>query len=47
MEHSAKFYIVKSHYDAGEWKKKAVRNAVVRGWIYDWEYEEIVEEPYE
>lgn len=41
-EHSAKFEIVKAHYLSGEWSKKAVRNAVIRGWITEEEYEEIV-----
>lgn len=45
-EHSPKFELVKAHYDAGEWKKKAVRNAVIKGWITEDEYEEIVGEPY-
>lgn len=46
MEHSAKFELVKGYYDAGLWKKKAVRNAVIKGWITAAEYEEIVGEPY-
>ncbi|MBQ3502625.1 MAG: XkdX family protein [Clostridia bacterium] len=46
-EHSVKFNDVKNYYDNGQWKKKAVRNAVIRGWIYDWEYEEITGEPFE
>ena len=29
VEHSPKFELVKSYYDAGLWKKKAVRNAVL------------------
>lgn len=45
-EHSENFYLVKSHYDAGEWKKKAVKNAVRRNWITAEEYEEIIGEPY-
>lgn len=46
MEHSAKFDLVKGYYDAGKWSKKAVRNAVVKGWITAEEYEEIVGDPY-
>lgn len=45
-EHSEKFYLVKNYYDSGMWKKKAVKNAVVKGWITAAEYEEIVGEPY-
>ena len=47
VEHSPKFELVKSYYDAGLWKKKAVRNAVSRGWITAAEYEEITGEIYE
>ncbi len=45
-EHSEKFYIVKDYYDRGLWKKKAVKNAVVKGWITAEEYYEIVGEVY-
>ena len=45
-EHSSKFNEVKRYYDNGLWKKKAVRNAVVKGWITAEEYEEIVGEVY-
>ena len=44
-EHSEKFYLVKDYYEAGLWKKKAVRNAVIRGWITEEEFEEITGEP--
>ena len=44
--HSPKFELVKEHYDSGMWKKKAVRNAVVREWITAEEYEEITGEVY-
>ena len=47
QEHSPKYQLVKDHYDAGEWKKKAVRNAVIREWIRADEYEEITSEVYE
>ena len=43
-EHSEKFELVKYYYDSGQWKKKAVRNAVVKGWITAAEYEEIIGE---
>lgn len=46
-EHSEKFYMVKNYYDSGFWKKKAVRNAVIKEWITAEEYAEIVGEPYE
>lgn len=42
--HSEKFELVKSYYELGMWKKKAVRKAVERGWITAEEYEEIVGE---
>lgn len=45
-EHSEKFYYVKECYDNGWWKKKAVKNAVTKGWITADEYFEIVGEPY-
>lgn len=45
-EHSPKFEKVKKYYDEGSWNKEMVRNAVVKEWIYDWEYEEIINEPY-
>ena len=46
-EHSPRFFDVKGYYDAGLWKKKAVRNAVTRGWITAEEYEEITGKAYE
>lgn len=44
MEHSPKFDLVKGYYDSGMWGKKAVRNAVAKGWITAEEYAEIVGE---
>ncbi|MBQ6403851.1 MAG: XkdX family protein [Oscillospiraceae bacterium] len=44
--HSPKFELVKEYYDAGRWKKKAVRNAVVKAWITAAEYQEITGEEY-
>ncbi len=46
-EHSKKFYLVKEYFESGEWKKKAVRNAVKRGWITPEEFYEITGELYE
>lgn len=46
-EHSEKYELVKGYYDSGEWKKKAVRNAVKRSWITAEEYEEITGEQYD
>lgn len=46
-EHSEKFELVKYYYDNGLWKMKAVKRAVVSGWIIADEYEEIVGEPYD
>ena len=45
-EHSEKFDMVKGFYDSGAWKKKAVKNAVIKGWITAEEYLEIVGEPF-
>ena len=47
VEHSPKFELVKGYYDSGMWKKKAVKNAVVKGWITAAEYEEIIGEAYD
>ena len=46
-EHSEKYELVKGYYESGKWKKKAVKNAVIKNWITVDEYEEIVGEPYE
>lgn len=46
-EHSERFWEIKEWYDTGKWKKKAVRNAVARGWITAEEYEEITGEVYD
>ena len=45
-EHSQKFELVKGFYESGVWKKKAVKKAVVKGWITKTEYMEIVGEPF-
>lgn len=46
VEHSPRFDEVKGYYDSGWWKKKAMKNAVARGWITAAEYEEITGEVY-
>lgn len=45
-EHSPKFEPVKNYYESALWKKKAVRNAVIKDWITAAEYEEITGEVY-
>jgi len=45
-EHSAKFDLVKTFYETGQWGKKAVKNAVKHGWITAEEYTEITGEVY-
>lgn len=47
MTHSEKFELVRGYYNNGEWKKKAVRNAVRRGWITADEYTEITGDEYD
>ena len=51
MEHSPKFSKIKQNYDRGYWNKAKVAEAVKKPetnpWhIWDWEYEEIVKEPF-
>lgn len=43
---SKKYYLVKDYCDRGLWTKPMVRNAVVKHWITDEEYEMITGEPY-
>lgn len=45
-DHSEKYELVKRYYDEGLWKKKAVKNAVVKGWITEDEYEDITGEKF-
>ena len=45
-EHSEKFDMVKGFYESGVWKKKAIKNAVIKGWITEVEYAEIIGEPF-
>lgn len=46
-EHSKQFDRIKELYDTGEWSKKWVKNAVVKGKITTEEYLEITGEEYE
>lgn len=46
-EHSKQFERIKELYDTGEWSKKWVKNAVVKGKITAAEYREITGEDYE
>ena len=43
---SPKFEKVKKYYDSGLWNKKMVSDSVVKYWITEDEYEQIVGEPY-
>ena len=40
------FEDINNWYKEGKWKKKAVKNAVVKGWITAAEYEDITGEVY-
>ena len=44
--HSKKFNLVRTYYKGGFWKKRQVENAVKKGWITEYEYEEITGETY-
>lgn len=44
---SPKYSKVKRYYDQGLWTKEMVRNAVVKGWITEQEYEDITGREYE
>lgn len=46
MVKSKNFDKVKMYYDKHLWNKKQVANAVVKAWITEDEYAEIVGEPY-
>ena len=46
-EYSKQFNRIKELYDTGEWSKKWVKNAVVKGKITAEEYREITGEEYE
>lgn len=45
--HSKQYQKVKDYYDDGFWSVKKVRNAVVKGWITEEEFQEITGEPFE
>ena len=47
MNHSKNYEKVKYYYDHGLWNVDRVRQAVVKGWITEEEYREIVGEDYE
>lgn len=38
---SKKYSVVKNYYDRGLWSASRVKDAVVKGWITEEEYEEI------
>ena len=42
MGHSKNYDKVKKYYDDGFWNEARVRSAVVKGWITEEEFEEIV-----
>lgn len=44
--HSKKFNLVRTYYKGGFWTKRQVKNAVKKGWITEYEYEEITGESY-
>lgn len=47
MEHSKKYYQIKEWYDNLMWSKNKVRNAVIKNWITEDEYLQIVGEAFE
>lgn len=47
MEHSPKYEKVKEYFNKGLWNEEMVRNAVVKGWITEEEYAEIVGKNYD
>ncbi len=44
--HSPKYDRVLYYYRKGLWNIEMVRNAVIKGWITETEYEEITNQPY-
>lgn len=42
--HSKNYYKVKEWFDLGVWDKDRVYNAIVKGWITENEYKEIIGE---
>lgn len=47
MEHSKKFSAVKNYFDLGVWNETRMRNAVIKNWITEDEFKEIVGKKYE
>jgi len=45
MEHSEAYELALKYYPK-IWKKSSLKALVAKGKLYDWEYEEIVGEPY-
>lgn len=46
MEHSEKYSLVLDFYKRHLWTEKMTRNAVVKGWITEEEFQEITGRPY-
>ena len=46
VKHSPKYDNILQWYSMGMWSLKMVKNAVVKGWITEEEYEEITGEVY-
>ena len=46
MAQSAKYAMVKEFYDAGVWSEARVKNAVVKGWITEAEFQSITGKAY-
>lgn len=46
VEYSSKFRKVQSYYQMGNWSLEMVRNAVVKEWITEAEFQEITGESY-
>lgn len=42
MEHSKNYFKVKDYFDNGYWTKEMVKNSVLKNWITESEYREIV-----
>lgn len=42
MDYSPKFELIKNYYDKGLWTAERVLNMVIKGWITQEEYVEIV-----
>ena len=42
MEHSKNYFKVKDYFDKGYWTEEMVKNSVLKNWITESEYREIV-----